>query len=149
MPNNRRNGHDTERLAIKMIASLFNLIAFNGRNLYDCEIGTSRMFSQFLDACKIDVWFKEPKFQKYAIQIKQKVIQAKSKNNIDVTALFEMKTSPSNFRILLTRLKYKAKKNTVEKGWFVTMPYEDWSKLIEEYERLKSGETGRSNNSDS
>lgn len=148
MSKNRRRGHDTERLAIKMIASLFNLISFNGKNFHDAEIGTSRMFSHFLDACKIDVWFKDNYFQKYAIQIKQKVIQSKSKNNIDVSPLFEMRTDENSFRILMTRLKYKANKNTMEKGWFITMPYEDWKRLIEEYEELKCEANERGNRRD-
>lgn len=137
---NRKTGHKAERQGGRMIASLFNLKWFDNRKVKvdEAEIGTSRMFNPSLDARKIDLWIKPtlPWWRRFAIQIKKHVIQTKTTNNIDVTSLFEMQPeSEEDFKVLLTKLCYKPNKREMERGWFVTMPYEDFAKLIKAYEQ--------------
>lgn len=141
---NRSKGHRAEREGGKMIASLFNLKWFDNRKVKvdEAEIGTSRMFNPSLDARKIDLWMKPYTWwRRFAIQIKKHVIQTKTTNNIDVTALFEMQPEKEDdFKVLLTKLCYKPNKREMERGWFVTMPYEDWARLIEELKRREDAE---------
>lgn len=146
--SNRRKGHKAEREAVQKIASSFNLLPFDNREVEvnNAQVGTTRMFNPSLDARKIDIWFVNTLrfFRRFAIQIKKHVIQTKTTNNIDVTALFEMTPlEEDDFKVLLTKLCYKPNKNEMERGWFVTMTYEDWVKLVKmiDYEKLNSNNT--------
>jgi len=128
--NNRAIGHRTERNFISKFAERLGLVPFNAKNHSEAEIGSTRQFSQQMDAMKIDVWFS-PKLEwlkNLLIQIKNRQISSKKTWSVDISALKDM---PKNgLRAVVTRLTYKPNKRQSELGWFVTMPMEDWMDLI-------------------
>lgn len=128
--NNRSIGHRTERNFISRFAERLGLVPFNNKNHSEAEIGSTRQFSQHLDALKVDVWLS-PKLEwlnNLFIQIKNRQISSKTTWSIDISSIREM---PKNgLRAVVTRLVYKPNKRQSELGWFVTMPLEDWMDLV-------------------
>lgn len=130
--NNRSIGHRTERTFISKFADKLGLVSFNNRNHKDAQVGSTRQFSQQLDALKIDVWFSDSLkwLKKLFIQIKNRQIQSKNTWTIDVTPLKDMPNKEGTYRFVVTRLTYKPNQKQQELGWFVSMPMEEWMELI-------------------
>lgn len=140
--NNRRSGHNAERKWVALFATHFSLEAFapTKKNAATAAIGTTRQFSPALDAMKIDIWIsrKIDALSNLCMQIKKKVVKGKALL-IDVTSLTEMITpQDDDFKVLVTNLKQKSKTRETEIGWFVTMPAEDWLRIVEEWQKLKT-----------
>lgn len=130
--NNRSVGHRTERTFIRRFAERLGLVPFNNKNHSEAEIGSTRQFSQQLDAMKIDVWLSDKLtwLRHLFIQIKNRQIQSKNTWTVDVTPLRDMPKDKGKYRCVVTRLTYKPNKKQQEIGWFVSMPLEEWMDLI-------------------
>jgi hypothetical protein len=130
--NNRSVGHRTERTFIRKFAERLGLVPFNNKNHAEAEIGSTRQFSQQLDAMKIDVWLSDKLvwLRHLFIQIKNRQIQSKNTWTIDVTPIRDMPKDKGKYRCVVTRLTYKPNKKQQEIGWFVSMPLEEWMDLV-------------------
>ena len=111
---NRAAGHKWERDIVKELSKLFNLVPYDGKNVREAEIGTTRVFSKALDNDKVDIWIKDNHLD---LNLQAKSITGK----IDYLPLLESMPRKGN-NIVLHRYTEKANSKFINKGEFAIMP---------------------------
>lgn len=99
------------------------------------EIGTTRMFSQALDAMGIDIWVAPDINFPFDIQCKKSLSQSKFTKKIDISALVNLsrKKKRKNIPVLFSKLTYKsdrAKKREQSIGEFMVIDAEIGIKML-------------------
>lgn len=134
--NNRALGLNVERAIINLIASFFGLLTYNSRENKDTwQIASSRAVSKVRDDEGVDLIFRKcPTFLKNkAIQIKRTTVTAKTTTNIDIQSLLRvMELDENTDPVLITRVFQRVGKVNRNQGDFVTIPLEDYLKLLKD-----------------
>lgn len=124
--NVKRQGSNWERMVVKKLSEFLGLKAFNNKNHYEAEIGTTRQFKPNDDAKGIDIWWKD----EYPVDIQCKSTTVTTKHvSLPVAPLERL----GNKGVVLWKVLRKVNTKRKTEGHYVVMRDELFYKLLKAY----------------